>query len=73
MQTYLHRAREPWTITQLISDALPLNDRYAKLLTFLNNARAKHNNCRCPADNDDPPSRTGASSPSGRFSTYDLR
>ena len=39
-------------------------------LTFLNNARAKHNSCLCPADNDEPPSCTGASRPSGRLSTY---
>ena len=37
-----------------VSGALAAKSQAA--LTFLNNARAKHSNCLCPADKDDPPS-----------------
>lgn len=43
------------------------------MLTFRKSARAKHNNCRWPADNEDPPSRTGESSCSAKVSTKFFR
>ena len=41
--------------------------------TFRKSARAKHSNCRWPADNEDPPSRTVESSCSAKASTNSFR
>ena len=44
-----------------------------RIFDFRNSARAKHSNCLCPADKDDPPSLTVASNPPCNVSTNAFR
>lgn len=71
INAYLRQALKFWTDIQTVSEVFSVWTNES--VTLRSKARAKHKSCLWPADMEEPPSLTPASSPPSRESTNDLR